>query len=327
MLLTEAFTKILSEYRAATEHVFRGHPLSRYIRRHLPELVRRIGEIPSEYEIHGSAGQGQWNKCPWLAVLDPLVTDTAQKGYYVVYLFREDFSGFYLSLNQGVTDVRRIYKADTKSALRTKASDFRARLPKERGRVSIEAIDLRPSSRSNYSADYEAGNIVSVFYFVSDVLSEAQFVEDLHEALRLYDLLSGTENIPIGTIGAEDDEQDNEFIEDYAAFRQHKRIERNAKLAAKVKKVHGFVCQACKFDFSKMYPAIEKNRYIEAHHLVPVADLKGQRVRKDPQSDFAVLCANCHRMIHRFPEPWNLDSFRLAIDESMRLPRALGPKQ
>jgi len=26
--------------------------------------------------------------------------------------------------------------------------------------VSIESIDLRPSSRSNYSADYEAGNIV-----------------------------------------------------------------------------------------------------------------------------------------------------------------------
>jgi 5-methylcytosine-specific restriction enzyme A len=315
MLLKEAFVKVLTEYPKAVGEVFEGHSLAAFVRKDLPELTRRVGEIPSDCKITGSPGQGQWNKCPWVAVLDPLVTDTAQKGYYVVYLFREDFSGFYLSLNQGVTDVRRIYKADTKSALRARASDFRARLPKERGRVAIEAIDLKPSSHSNYSADYEAGNIVSTFYDATEPLSESQLVSDLREALRLYNLLSESESIPIGTIGAEDDEQGNKFIEDYTAFRQHKRIERNARLSAEVKKIHGYVCQACGFEFEKKYTGIENRKYVEAHHLVPIANLKGQKVSRDPRADFAVLCANCHRMIHRFEAPWDLVAFRKMMND------------
>jgi 5-methylcytosine-specific restriction protein A len=48
----------------------------------------------------------------------------------------------------------------------------------------------------------------------------------------------------------------------------------------------------------------------EAHHLIPIAMLKGQKVSRNPKTDFAVLCANCHRMIHRFESPWDLDAFR-----------------
>jgi len=37
--------------------------------------------------------------------------------------------------------------------------------------------------------------------------------------------------------------------------------------------------------------------YIEVHHLRPVHSLGGDTV--DPRTDMAVLCSNCHRMIHR----------------------------
>ena len=42
--------------------------------------------------------------------------------------------------------------------------------------------------------------------------------------------------------------------------------------------------------------------YIEAHHLNPVSSLKDTVVTLDPRLDFAVLCANCHRMIHRLDD-------------------------
>jgi 5-methylcytosine-specific restriction enzyme A len=42
---------------------------------------------------------------------------------------------------------------------------------------------------------------------------------------------------------------------------------------------------------------------------VPVSHLKGNRVSRNPKTDFVVLCPNCHRMIHRYPEPWNLVGF------------------
>ena len=40
--------------------------------------------------------------------------------------------------------------------------------------------------------------------------------------------------------------------------------------------------------------------YIEAHHLIPLSSLpEGQTVSMDPREDFAVLCSNCHRIVHR----------------------------
>ena len=130
---------------------------------------------------------------------------------------------------------------------------------------------------------------------------------------ELYAQLSYKESLPIGTIRTEDDEQDNSVIEDYAAFRLHKRIERSPALAAMAKRIHGYICQACGFDFGIAHPGIQKRTYIEAHHLVPISALKGQRISRNPRTDFAVLCANCHRMIHRFEAPWDLDGFRSTI--------------
>lgn len=51
-------------------------------------------------------------------------------------------------------------------------------------------------------------------------------------------------------------------------------------------------------DFEEKYGDVGKN-YIEAHHLKPLASLKGKKVAMDPAKDFPVLCSNCHRMIHQ----------------------------
>jgi 5-methylcytosine-specific restriction protein A len=276
-------------------------------------LIRQIAQVPGEFLIEGSAGQGQWARSPWIAILDPLVSDSAQRGYYIVFLYREDFSGFYLSLNQGVTDVRRIYGAAVKGALKTRARDLRSRLGVILNRFSEVEMDLRPASQANFSADYEAGNILSRFYPSEKVPDDSVLIEDLSAMLELYSQLSYKENLSVGTIGIEDDEQNNTFIEDYTAFRQHKRIERNPAIAATVKKIQGYRCQACGFCFEEVYTGISNRKYIEAHHLIPISSLKGQRVSRNPNTDFAVLCANCHRMIHRFESPWDLDAFRKAI--------------
>jgi 5-methylcytosine-specific restriction enzyme A len=310
MQLCEAFKRVLNDYPGSKAKAFAGNSLANFIREEVPELIRATPEFPPEFAVDSSAGQGQWARSPWVAVLDPLVTGSAQQGYYVVYLFREDFTGLYLSLNQGVTDVRKIYGAGVKNALKTRANDFRSRLtdiPKTFG--SLE-IDLRPSSPSNYSADYEAGNIIAKFYDAADLPVDSVLTDDLRLMLELYGALSYKENFSVGTIGAEDDEQNNNFIEDYAAFRQHKRIERNPSLAAKVKKIHGYICQACGFNCAEFYAGILNSKYIEAHHLIPISTLKGLKVTRNPKTDFAVLCANCHRMIHRFELPWDLESFR-----------------
>ena len=115
----------------------------------------------------------------------------------------------------------------------------------------------------------------------------------------------------------EDDEQDNPFFEHHrTVIRIHKAIERNQAMARKVKKALGYQCQACGFDFGEVYPGIAKSgSFIEAHHLVPIATLKDKKLIRYPKKDFAVLCANCHRMIHRFGKTEDLKAFRKTIKD------------
>jgi 5-methylcytosine-specific restriction protein A len=51
--------------------------------------------------------------------------------------------------------------------------------------------------------------------------------------------------------------------------------------------------------------------FIETHHLKPIATFEeGVPVIYSVAADFAVLCANCHRMINRSGDPSNLSLFR-----------------
>lgn len=94
----------LAEYQTATNEEFKGNTLARFLRHDIPDVLRTMlhgfsATNDTDYIVEDSAGQGQWTRCPWVAVFDPVVTDSAQRGYYPVYLFREDFTGVYLSLN------------------------------------------------------------------------------------------------------------------------------------------------------------------------------------------------------------------------------------
>jgi 5-methylcytosine-specific restriction protein A len=320
MGLRSKIDDVLNLYHLATQDDFKGNEIAELLRQKFPDEIRAIisAGMPNseiEYVIEGSAGKGQWNHCPWVAILDPLVTVSPQRGYYPVYLFRENMSGVYLSLNQGVTDVREQYKSKRKEALGARAADYRSRLGTSATAFPKAKIDLDSVSQGSLSADYEAGNIVAKYYAADNLPEEKVLQSDLFQLLSLYEQLSYSTGAD-GKTGLEPEEQDNNFIEDYTAFRFHRRMERNPMLAKMVKKVHGYTCEACRINFSKIYPGIKKNRYIEAHHLIPIATLKGQKVPRNPKTDFAVLCANCHRMIHRFSTPGDLQAFRKTLNMS-----------
>ncbi|WP_278924537.1 HNH endonuclease [Pseudophaeobacter profundi] len=87
--------------------------------------------------------------------------------------------------------------------------------------------------------------------------------------------------------------------------RLHRYRERNTALVRKKKtafiKSYGrLYCEACGFDFVKVYGARGEG-FIECHHKIPVSELgPGQKTKL---SDLVLLCANCHRMVHS-ARPW-----------------------
>jgi hypothetical protein len=100
-------------------------------------------------------------------------------------------------------------------------------------------------------------------------------------------------------------DEDWESSEGAVVYRSHKSYERDPQLAKKKKELfyaeHGRVfCEGCGFDFESKYGERGAG-YIECHHITPVSQLKEGEVTK--LSDLALVCSNCHRMIHR-KSPW-----------------------
>lgn len=101
-------------------------------------------------------------------------------------------------------------------------------------------------------------------------------------------------------------EDDEEFAEGKVALRLHTRRERNPAIARKKKssavKAHGrLACEVCGFDFTETYGDLGEG-FIECHHIVPVSEWpdEGGSTRL---SELALVCSNCHRMLHR-SRPW-----------------------
>lgn len=84
-------------------------------------------------------------------------------------------------------------------------------------------------------------------------------------------------------------------------YRLHKYRERNsaivtAKKKAVLKATGALACEACSFDFFRTYGNIGYG-FIECHHTQPLANYPIAAPTR--LGDLAVVCANCHRMLHR----------------------------
>jgi hypothetical protein len=93
--------------------------------------------------------------------------------------------------------------------------------------------------------------------------------------------------------------------------------ERDPRLREQAVRFHGVTCAACGFQFGSNYGE-RGDGYIEVHHMKPLGSLPGPTM-VNPRTDMAVLCANCHRMIHRFPDrPLSIRQLRAVIGKARR---------
>lgn len=98
-----------------------------------------------------------------------------------------------------------------------------------------------------------------------------------------------------------DVEQSEEVLEGAARYLigRHKYYERDPSIILNKKrqaqKAGPLKCEVCAFDFSTRYGEHGVG-FIECHHIVPIA---GNGVRKTREEDLALVCSNCHRMLHR----------------------------
>ena len=119
---------------------------------------------------------------------------------------------------------------------------------------------------------------------------------------KIKEILDG--NIPITN---SDDEEDADIAveEGRILVRLHRKRERKGKIVDrkknKVLEEKGVLeCESCNFDFRKTYGERGEG-YIECHHIKPLSEIETNQ--KTSLDDLALVCSNCHRMIHR-SKPW-----------------------
>jgi 5-methylcytosine-specific restriction protein A len=100
-------------------------------------------------------------------------------------------------------------------------------------------------------------------------------------------------------------EEEEAFPEGKVLYRLHRVRDRDPELVRRAKEramdeQGKLACVACTFDFAATYGAVGRG-FIECHHLLPLAELARERLSR--LADLALVCSNCHRMVHR-KRPW-----------------------
>lgn len=90
------------------------------------------------------------------------------------------------------------------------------------------------------------------------------------------------------------------------------QYERNPEARQKCLDEYGYSCQACEFDFAKVYGQLGE-QFIHVHHLIPVSARK-KPYRLNPKTDLIPLCPNCHAMSHKRIPPYSIGELQQIIE-------------
>lgn len=189
--------KVLNEYQLEKRKDLKNNQLAQFIRHQASNCIPNWLLESDSYRVMASCGQGQWAEVPWLILFDNSISVKATEGYYIVYLFRSDSKGVYISLNQGYTFYQEEFKSKQPKLKVNKVSKYwmtKLNLIKEgTNGFTTKSINLHVRNQSSLPKGYELGNIYSKYYSVDDLkninndllLSDLNYMKSVLTELRI----------------------------------------------------------------------------------------------------------------------------------------------
>ena len=129
---------------------------------------------------------------------------------------------------------------------------------------------------------------------------------ELWEAVRPFVDLDGAAppssvRSDLRTDSEEDDDSGSVGREGNTTAVVSRRRERSPRLRAAALRIHGYACQVCGFSFEEVYGKWGRD-FAEVHHMQELSTAPAEGLEVNPARDLAVVCSNCHSMIHRKAE-------------------------
>ena len=199
--MQELLCRFMSEYASTYDEVLKTknfkHPVGSLIKTTITNEIRNnSGLDQNKYIVKGSYGVGRWTTVPWIAIFDSRITDTAQKGVYIVYLLNKDSQELYLTLNQGATDVSQNeeYSGERKLAFTGVASSSNskalAKLKNNADQIRNIVGEVTFSTDQQIksgSANYDAGSVCYKKYTLENLPTDEHLYEDLRGVVAIYE--------------------------------------------------------------------------------------------------------------------------------------------
>lgn len=200
--LRDSLEGILSAYKisASTEPFSTNSQVASLFESARNAILEMLSEVKGEtLEVSYSYGKGNWATIPWIAIFDKRETSTAQKGVYIVFLFRGDMSGVYLTFNQGVTEPKKeLGSKEARIWLRKNATSLQRLCEELRNRgFEFDGIDLRIDH--GLGKDYEASTVAYKLYPKGSVPQDEDLRKDIFACLKVYERYINSKGIQVNT--------------------------------------------------------------------------------------------------------------------------------
>jgi hypothetical protein len=219
------------------------------------------------YRVGGSYGQGNKSEYPWIMVSNKEITKSAQKGLYLVFLFRSDMKGFYLSLNQGITYYRNNFGKNSLKYAEKVANYFRSMILEDGFEDEIDLV----SKNNDLAKGYESCNIVCKYYEINN-FDDKDLSQDLNKFIELYNQIYSQ------WIFKTYDEVVSNIISDHLESTKvgHVAEEELKKLA--LGKENGIIVT---FDLEKVEPPTPRNKQKNIIRVMPVTKKDYPAIQKE----------------------------------------------
>lgn len=280
----------------------------------LPRSIREKASISEQFYINGTMGKGRISEIPMVCIFDKEITESAQEGFYIVYLFRADLSGIYISLNQGWTQYEKAFGGKMGKKVIRENVNIAQNLLNTSSSFSFDPINLLAKKSNTLSPGYELGNICSKYYSFDKLPNDNIIIDDLRNMLGVYrelkslvgsDILdiksilnnegfqeisqSGSKkNLPMGPIAR----REVKLLKDYK-----NKWHRDYNIAFTALENANFKCEYNSLH-ETFISAKTKHQFVEAHHLIPI-EFQGEFINSlDVPENIISLCPNCHSGFH-----------------------------
>ena len=194
--------------------------------------------------------------------------------------------------NPQVMELSELLQRMTVHPLEARRPDFRN--PNGVGRKTADIATHHPQ----YSGRPTHGNALDE-QVMARFLAEPDVMHAMAESIRASVAESEPPDFPreVGYDG--ESEMEGRYLLRWHAYRERNPALRRRKINSVLLGGGSLACEVCSFDFARTYGQ-RGSGYIECHHVEPLhVGGEGPRAIRD----LALLCSNCHRMIHAKP-PW-----------------------